>query len=85
MNPVPASIGDDILESSVWEALSLTGHEVKPDDLEVCHRLKKKDIVIVKSKCWKQKRNILINRKNLRNKSDVLNQLKALSTSPIVL
>ena len=76
MNPVPASIGDDILEISVCEALSLTGHEVKPDDLEACHRLKKKDIVIVKSKCWKQKRNILINRKNLRNKSDVLINLK---------
>ena len=35
----------------------------------------KKDTVIVKFKCRKQKRSILINRKNLRNKSDVLTQL----------
>ena len=36
---------------------------------------KKKDTVIVKFKCRKQKRSIFINRKNLRNKSDVLTQL----------
>ena len=35
----------------------------------------KKDTEIIKFKCRKQKRNILINRKNLRNKSDVLTQL----------
>ena len=42
INPVPASIGDDVLESSISRALSLTGHEVKPDDLQACHCLKKK-------------------------------------------
>ena len=75
INPVPASIDDDVLESSVCRALSLTGHEVKPDDLQACHRLKKKDTVIVKFKCRKQKHSILINRKNLCDKSDVLTQL----------
>ena len=35
----------------------------------------KKDTVLVKFKCRKQKRSNLINRKNLRNKSDVLTQL----------
>ena len=72
INPVPASIGEDVLESSICKALSLTGHEVTPDDLQACHHLKKKDIVIVKFKCRKQKRSIIINRKNLRNKSDAL-------------
>ena len=48
---------------------------MKPDDLKARHRLNKKDTVIVKFKCRKQKRSILINRKNLRNKSDVLTQL----------
>ena len=43
INPVPASIGDDVLENSVCRALSLTGHEVKSDDLQPCHRLKKKE------------------------------------------
>ena len=37
---------------------------------------KKKETVIVKFKFWKQKRKILIDRKNLRNKSENLSQLK---------
>ena len=40
--PVPASIGDEELEDSIYKALSLTGHEVIPDDLQACHRLKKR-------------------------------------------
>ena len=55
--------------------MSLTGHEVKPDDLQACHRLKKKGTVIVKFKCRKQRRSILTNRKNLRNKSNGLTRL----------
>ena len=74
-NPVPASIGDDVLESSVCRALSLTGHEVKHDDLQACDRLEKKDTVVVKIKCRKQRRSILTNRKNLCNKSDGLTRL----------
>ena len=68
INPVPATIGEDVLESSICRALSLTGHEVKPDDLQACHHLKKKDTVIIKFKCRKQRRSILINRRSLRNK-----------------
>ena len=79
INPVPASIGNDVLESSVCRALSLTGHEVKLDDLQAYHHSKKKDTVIVKFECRKQKRSILINRKNLCNKSDVLIQLNFFS------
>ena len=75
INPVPASIDDDVLESSVCRALSLTSHEVKPDDLQACHCLKKKDTVIIKFKCSKQRHSILINRKNLCNKSNGLTQL----------
>ena len=79
INPPPASTGDDVLESSICSALSLTGHEVKPDDLQACHCLKKKDTAIVKFKYMKQKRSILISRKNLRNKLDVLTQLSELT------
>ena len=75
INPVPASTDDDVLKSSVCKALSLTVHEVKPNDLQACHCFKKKDTVIIKFKCKKQRRSILINRKNLRNKSDGLTQL----------
>ena len=76
INSVPTSISDEVLESNICKALSLTGHEVTPDDLQACRRLKKKETVIVKFKCRKHKRRILKNRKNLRNKSDVLTQLK---------
>ena len=75
INPLPTTIGDDVLESSVCRAFSLTGHEVKPDDLQACHHLKKEDTVIIKFKCREQKHGILINRKNLCNKSDVFTQL----------
>ena len=76
INPVPLSIGDNVIEDSVCRALSLTGYKVKSDDLQACHSLKKKDTVIVKFKCRKQKCSILINRKNLCNNSDVLTELK---------
>ena len=42
INPVPASISNEELEDNVCKALSLTGHEVIPDNLQVCHRLKKR-------------------------------------------
>ena len=76
INPVPTSISNKELEVNVCKALSLTDHEVIPDDLQACHRLKKEEIVTVKLKSRKKKRNILIDRKNLRNKSENLSQLK---------
>ena len=76
VNPVPPSINDEELEMNICKALSLTGHEVKSDDLQVCHRLKKKESDIVKFKCRKLKRSVLVNRKNLRNKSEDLRQLR---------
>ena len=73
-NPVPASNSNEELEDNVFKALA--GHEVIPDDLQAYHHLKKKEIVIVKFKSRKQKWNILIDGKNLRNKSENLSQLK---------
>ena len=55
VNPVPASISNEEVEDNICKALSLTVHEVIPDDLQACHRLKKKGIVIVKFKSRKQK------------------------------
>ena len=74
--PVPPSISDEELELNICKALSLTDHEVKPDDLQACHTLKKKESVIVKFQCRKLKRRVLVNRKNIRNKSEDLRQLK---------
>ena len=76
VNPVPASISDKELEVNICKAFSLTGHEVKPDDLQACHRLKKKESVVVKFKCRKPKRSVLVSRKNLQNKSEDLRQLR---------
>ena len=76
INPVPPSISDEKLELNICKALSLTGYEYKPDDLQPFHCLKKKESVIVKFKCWKLKRSVLVNRKNRRNKSEDLRQLK---------
>ena len=42
INAVPPSISDEELKLNICKALSLTGHEVKPHDLQDCHRLKKK-------------------------------------------
>ena len=66
VNPVPPSINDEELEMNICKALSLTGHEVKSDDLQVSYRLKKKEWDVVKFKCRKLKRSVLVNRKNLK-------------------
>ena len=44
VNPIPPSINDEELELNISEALSLTGHEVKPNDLPACHGLKKESV-----------------------------------------
>ena len=48
VNLVPPSISDEELEVNICNAFSLTQNEVKPDDIQACHRLKKKESVIVK-------------------------------------
>ena len=73
---MPSGIADDILEQSVCQVLSLTGISVEPDDLQACHHMRKKDRVIIKVKCRKQKHRVLLNRKTLQNKSLDLTQLK---------
>ena len=43
INLVPSDNADDVLEQSVCQALSVTGIPVEPDDLQACHRIRKKD------------------------------------------
>ena len=78
INSVPSDIADDVLEQSVCQSVcqSLTGISVDPDDLQACHCMRKKDRVIIKFKCRKQKHRVLLNRKTLQNKSLDLTQLK---------
>ena len=46
VNLIPRDIGDNVLEETVCRAISLTEHEVTPDDLHPCHRMKNKARVI---------------------------------------
>ena len=73
---MPSDIADDVLEQSVCLALSLTKISVEPDDLQAYHRMRKKDGVIIKFKCRKQKHRVLLNCKTLQNKSLDITQLK---------
>lgn len=59
--------------------LSYTGNEVNPDDLEACHRLQKRENVIIKFKSRKLKYKIINNRKTMKNKFKELNKLKLVS------
>ena len=59
INPVPSDIADDVLGQSVYQALPLRGLPVEPDNLQSCHRLRKKNQVILKFKCKKQKHRVL--------------------------
>ena len=76
INPVPSDIAADVLKQSVCQALCLTGILVEPDDLQACHHMRKKDRVIIKFKCRKQKHRVLLNRKTLQNKSLDLTQIE---------
>ena len=72
---VPLEVSNNELERLVCEVLSLTGDEVYPDNLEACHRLKKKENVIIKFKSRKLKYKVINNRKIMKNKSKELNKL----------
>ena len=76
ISPVPLELSNNELEGLVCKTLSLTGNEVYPDGLEACHRLKKKENVIVKFKSRKLKYKVINNRKIMKNKSKELNELK---------
>ena len=65
INPMSSHIRDDLLEQSVCQALSLTGIWVEQNDMQTCHRMKKKDQVMIKFKCRKQKHRVHSNRKSL--------------------
>ena len=45
LNSVTAEIHEDVLGESIYEALSLTGINVVPEDLQACHRMKRLDRV----------------------------------------
>ena len=76
VSPVPSDISNDVLENRICQALSLTGQKVSPNDLQACHRMKRKNYVIVKFKCRKLRNRVLTCRKSLADKSESLKELK---------
>ena len=48
VNLVPGDLGDNVLEETIDRITSSTGHEITPDDLHVCHKLKNQDRLILK-------------------------------------
>ena len=58
---MPADITQDVLEEKICKDLSLTGVNVVPNNLHVCHRMKRTDRVIAKFKFRKQKILLCIN------------------------
>ena len=73
---MPQDIHNNVLQDKVCKALSLTGQEVVPEDLRVCHRMSNRDRVIVKFKDRKLKHNAQIKRKDLHQKSLERSRLK---------
>ena len=57
---------NNLLEQPLCQALLLPGISLEPDHLQTCHSMKKKDRVIIKFKCRRQKHCGLSNNKTLK-------------------
>ena len=75
INPVPEDIQDMQLEESICQALSLTGTPVSAGDLEACHRMRRRDRVIVKFSSRKKRNDVIFKKKSLNGESDELKNL----------
>ena len=64
---IPSDVDNKDLEGKVCEILQAIDVNVNPDDLEACHRLKKKERTIVKFSNRKTCLNALKNRKRLKD------------------
>ena len=58
------------LKDTVRTTLSLTGIAVKAAEIDKCHRLKRKEVVIVEFTFRDKRDPVLRNRKNLKNKKN---------------
>ena len=75
INLVPEDIQDTQLEESICQALSLTGTPVSTGDLEACHRMRRRDRVIVKFSSRKKRSDVIFKKESLNGKSDELKNL----------
>ena len=73
---ISTSIDDNELETKICKVLSMTaGTEITSSMLQSCHRLTKKNVVIVKFNDRKVRQNVITNRRKLKEKSDELGDL----------
>ena len=75
LHRVPQTITDLKLKDVVCSTLSLTGVAVKGAEIDKCHRLKRKETVIVEFKFRDKRDPILRSRKNLKEKKDELKDI----------
>ena len=74
LHRVPDSIPQEELQSKVCEFMSLTGVDIRPSQIDKCHRLKKKTSVVVEFKVREDRDPVLFARKKLKNrKTDMEN------------
>ena len=64
---IPQDISDDALEDKVCQILTKIGVILESDDIQACHRLRKKDRTIIKLSNRKKCLSILVNRKKLKD------------------
>ena len=81
LHRVPTTISDSDLRDTVCSTLSLTGIAVKGAEIDKCHRLKRKETVIVEFKFRDKRDPVLGGRKNLKNKK---NELKDLGMDKVI-
>ena len=72
----PTDISDDDLKPLVSKLLSLTGVEIKPVDIDKCHRLNNKNNVILEFNLREKRDEMLRLRKNLKGKATDLENMK---------
>ena len=75
LQPVPLSIDEKELETTICKVLSLTGPDISSSSLQSCHRLTNKNTVIVKFTDRKVRHNVIVNRRKLKDKSGELSEL----------
>ena len=72
INTVSLSINSVDVEEKVCKALSMTATKVKLGDLEVSHRMKKKNRVVIKLQNRKQTNNVIFKQKEFKSKEENL-------------
>ena len=63
------------LEEWICQTLSLTGAPVSAGDLEACHRMRRRDRVVVKFSSRRKRTDVIFKKKSLNGKSDELKNL----------